>query len=301
MKKLFLILICLLAFVSGSYAQINDDTDNGQFTDNDEYTAGGYQRDRNFGRSDSIQSQHKEIPRGIKVWTIDERFGDLTPAVPDTLSYMFMNSIFTTGLHGEYNTLGNVGSPRINRIFADRLGRSEFAFLDPYDYFIVQPGQFHFTSTYSPITVVSYNTAGDRTDGEDHLKVLFAVNAGKRWGFGFKFDYIYGRGYYSSQSTSHFNYSMWASYLGERYQAHLLLSTNHQKVAENGGITNDAYISHPERFNETYSEEEIPTQFERNWNRNDNQHIFFNHRYSLGFNRKVPMTQEEIDAFAALV
>ena len=296
MKKLFLILICLLAFVSGSYAQINDDTDNGQFTDNDEYTAGGYQRDRNFGRSDSIQSQHKEIPRGIKVWTIDERFGDRTPAVPDTLSYMFMNSIFTTGLHGEYNTLGNVGSPRINRIFADRLGRSEFAFLDPYDYFIVQPGQFHFTSTYSPITVVSYNTAGDRTDGEDHLKVLFAVNAGKRWGFGFKFDYIYGRGYYSSQSTSHFNYSMWASYLGERYQAHLLLSTNHQKVAENGGITNDAYISHPERFNETYSEEEIPTQFERNWNRNDNQHIFFNHRYSLGFNRKVPMTQEEIDA-----
>ena len=28
---------------------------------------------KNFGRSDSIQSQHKEIPKGLKVWTIDER------------------------------------------------------------------------------------------------------------------------------------------------------------------------------------------------------------------------------------
>lgn len=129
---------------------------------------------------------------------------------------------------------------------------SEFAFLDPYDFFIVQPDKFHFTSTYSPITILSYNTAGDRTNGEDHLKAFFAVNAGKDGGTGFKFDYIYGRGYYTSQSTSHFNYSMWASYLGDRYQAHLLLSTNHQKVAENGGITNDAYISHPERFNESF-------------------------------------------------
>lgn len=294
MKRIFFLLINILLLASASYAQINDD----DFTDNGQFTADGYQDNRNFGRSDSIQSQNqnKEIPRGIKVWTVDRRFGDRTAAVPDTLSYMFMNSIFTTGLHGEYNTLGNVGSPRINRIFIDRNDPSDFSFIDPYDFFIVQPWKFHFTSTYSPITVINYNTAGDRTDGEDHFKALFAVNAGKRWGFGFKFDYIYGRGYYSNQSTSHFNYSMWASYLGERYQAHLLMSTNHQKVTENGGITNDAYVSHPERFNETYSEEELPTILERNWNRNDNQHVFFNHRYSLGFNRKVPMTQEEIDA-----
>ena len=48
---------------------------------------------KDFGRSDSIQSQHKEIPKGLKVWTIDERFGDRTFATPDTLSHMFMNTI----------------------------------------------------------------------------------------------------------------------------------------------------------------------------------------------------------------
>lgn len=111
-----------------------------------------------------------------------------------------------------------------------------------------------------------------------------------------KFDYIYGRGYYSNQNTSHFNYSLFGSYLGDRYQAHLLMSTNHQKVSENGGIANDDYILHPESFNESYTEEEIPTVLQQNWNRNDNQHIFFNHRYSLGFKRKVPMTKDEIEA-----
>ena len=292
MKRYFFLLAFLGLSVNAAVAQIEDGTSG----DGGTFASGDYRNNRKTGRSDSIQSQHKEIPRGMKVWTVDERFGDRRPAVPDTLSYMFMNTGLNTGLRGEYNALGNLGSPRQNRIFIDRRPQSEFFFLDLYDMFIVQPSDFQFTSTLSPITVLTYNTAGNRTNGEDHFKALFAVNAEKEWGFGFKFDYLYGRGYYSNQNTSHFNYTMWGSYLGERYQAHLLLSLNHQKVAENGGIANDAYITHPESFNDTYSEEEIPTILQKNWNRNDNQHVFFNHRYSLGFFRKVPMTEEEIKA-----
>lgn len=67
-------------------------------------------------------------------------------------------------------------------------------------------------------------------------------------------------------------------------------------MTENGGITDDDYIKHPEIFEETFSENEIPTVLEKNWNRNDNQHIFLSHRYSLGFKRKVKMTEEEIKA-----
>ena len=282
----------IVLVANAAMAQFDDNST----VDDGTFTADGVRQNKNAGRSDSIQSQHKEIPRGLKVWTIDERFGDRKPAVPDTLSYMFMNADLTYGMRGQYNTLGNLGSPRQNRIFIDRRGPSEFFFLDPYDMFIVQPNEFQFTSTLSPITILNYNTAGNRNNGEDRFRAIFAVNAGKEWGFGFKFDYLYGRGYYSNQSASHFDYSMWGSYLGERYQAHLLLSLNHQKVAENGGIANDAYITHPESFRENFSEEEIPTILKQNWNRNDNQHVFFNHRYSLGFFRKVPMTEEEIKA-----
>ena len=292
MKKLTILFPLFVLVANAAMAQ----TDGTTPYDDGTFTADGYRNNRNAGRSDSIQSEHKEIPRGLKVWTIDERFGDRKAAVPDTLSYMYMNADLTYGKRGEYNTLGNLGSPRQNRIFIDRRATSEFFFLDPYDMFIVQPQDFQFTSTLSPITILSYNSAGDRNNGEDRFKAIFAVNAGKEWGFGFKFDYLYGRGYYSNQSASHFNYSMWGSYLGERYQAHLLLSLNHQKVAENGGIANDAYITHPESFRENFSEDEIPTVLKQNWNRNDNQHVFFNHRYSLGFFRKVPMTEEEIKA-----
>ena len=288
MKKTLL----LLLFTGFAYALSAQDynvlTEDGRFTP--------AQQRQNKG-SDSIQSQHKEVPKGLKVWTVDELFGDRTLAIPDTVSHMYMNSIFTTGLRGEYNTLGNLGTPRLNRIFIERPElENEFIFIHPFSYFITPVSDFHFTNTYSPITNLSFNTCGNRTNGEDHFKALFAINAGKKFGAGFKFDYLYGRGYYQNQSTSLFNYSMFASYIGDQYQAHLLLSANHMKQAENGGITDDNYITHPESFNDSYTENEIPTVLERNWNRNDNQQIFFTHRYNIGFRRKVPMTEEEINA-----
>lgn len=246
--------------------------------------------------TDSLGSD-KEIPKGIRVWTVDERFGDTKAAVVDTLQHMYMNSTFTEGLRGEYNTLGNMGTARLNRIFIDRHNtQGNFIFTEPYDYIVNPVSDFHFTNTYSPITNITLNSCGDKVTGEDDFKAMFAVNANKRLGAGFRFDYKYGRGYYNAQSTSHFKYTMWASYLGARYQAHFLFSTNHEKMTENGGITNDDYIKHPEIYTESFATNEIPTVLEQNWNRLDNQHIFFTHRYNVGFSRKVKMTEEEIKA-----
>lgn len=246
--------------------------------------------------TDSLGSD-KEIPKGIRVWTVDERFGDTKAAVVDTLQHMYMNTTFTEGLRGEYNTLGNMGTARLNRIFIDRRNtQGNFIFTEPYDYIVNPVSDFHFTNNYSPITNITLNSCGDKVTGEDDFKAMFAVNANKRLGAGFRFDYKYGRGYYNAQSTSHFKYTMWASYLGDRYQAHFLFSTNHEKMTENGGITNDDYIKHPEIYTESFATNEIPTVLEQNWNRLDNQHIFFTHRYNVGFSRKVKMTEEEIKA-----
>lgn len=260
------------------------------------YTQANGRTGRNGLRGDSLGGGNKEIPIGLKVWTVDQRFGDVKAAEPDTLSYMYMNTIFTTGLRGEYNTLGNLGSPRINRIFIDRRPNKEFIFGDIYDFMLQPVSDFHFTNTLSPITNLSYNTAGNRTNGEDHFTARFATNAGKRLGVGFKIDYLYGRGYYQNLSTSHFGYTLYGSYIGDRYQAHFIFSGNHQKAAESGGITNDNYITHPESFADNFANSEIPTVLESNWNRNNNQHLFLTHRYSLGFHRREKMTEEEIKA-----
>lgn len=275
----------MLPFIGwAQYDNYNEMDDNGNF------------RQRSSRQNVDSLGTDKEIPKGLKVWTVDSKFGDIRKAEPDTLSHMYMNSIFTTGKYGEYNTLGNVGSPRISRIFIDRNEDGQFIFTHPYDFFVKPVDTFHFTNTLSPFTNLNYNTCGNRTNGEDHLTAKFGVNSGKRLGVGFNFDYIYGRGFYQNQSTSHFNYTMYGSYLGDRYQAHVLMSTNHQKVTENGGITNDYYITHPESFDDNFLSNEIPTVLEQNWNRNDNQHIFFTQRYNVGFNRKVKMTEEEIKA-----
>ena len=289
MMKNLLITILLACAATQVVAQIdyNEITEDGTITTASE---------RQKARKDSLGS-NKEIPRGMHVWTVDPLFGDHTPAEVDTLSHMYQNTTFTSGLRGEYNTTGNLGAPRLHRLFFERPeSMGDFIFADPYD-FIIQPVEsFLFTNTYSPITNVTLNSAGDRTKGEDDFHAMFATNAGKRLGVGFKFDYLYGRGYYANQSTAHFNYTMWGSYLGDRYQAHILFSTLHQKVTESGGITDDNYITHQEMFNESFTTDEIPTVLEQNWNRNDNQHIFFTHRYSLGFHRKVKMSEEEIKA-----
>ena len=255
------------------------------------------QRNQNFNKHNTDTTNHnKQIPKGLKVWTVDRKFGDVIPTTPDTLPHLYMNTTFNTGYYGEYNTTGSNYTARLSRIFIDRKETSPFMFTDPYSFFLKQPDEHHFTNTLSPLTYINYDNCGDKQNGEDRIHAKFAVNANKRVGVGFKLDYDYARGYFSYQSTSHFNGTLFASYLGDQYNMHFIFSANHQKATENGGIANDEYITHPEAFQDNYADNEIGTVLTENWNRNDHQHVFLSHRYNIGFYRKVPMTEEELKA-----
>lgn len=254
----------------------------------------------NPNKRDSLGS-NKEVPKGVWAWTVDRRFGDITPTPLDTMPHLYQNSIYATGLHGEYNTIGNNFAARQNRIFIDRKLPSQFLFVDAYSFVRKEPEDFLFLNTLSPYTNISYDNCGNKQNGEDHINAKFGVNANKRLGMGFDLDYYYGRGYYQNQNVSHFRASLYASYRGDRYQMHVLGTAYQHKANENGGITNDNYILHPEQETTQYNEDEIPTVLNSNWNRNKSQHLFLSHRYNIGFYRKVKMTDEEIEArkFAA--
>jgi len=287
-SRLFLLLLAVLAvrplMAQDIYNQIDE---MGNVT----------QRNQNFNKhNNDTTSKNKDIPKGLRVWTVDRKFGNVIPTEPDTLAHLFPNSTFNAGIYGHYNTIGNNYSARESRIFIDRKESSSFIFTDPYSFFMKDPEEFQFTNTLSPLTYLTYDNCGDKQHGEDRLDAKFAINVNKRLGIGFQMTYDYARGYFNSQSVSHFNGSLFASYLGDRYNMHFLFSTNHQKATENGGITDDEYIVHPEAFTDNYSEEEIPTVLSQNWNRNDNLHVFLSHRYNIGFYRQVPMTEEEIKA-----
>ena len=251
---------------------------------------------KNFNKHNNDTTRHKEIPKGIYAWTVDRRLGDIIPAEPDTLPHLFPNTTFNTGYYGEFNTTGSNYTARESRIFIDREEYDYFIFTQPYGFVSKQPDKWLFMNTLSPYTRILYDECGDKTNGEDHIDAKFGVNAGKRFNVGFDLDYAYARGYYSNQNISHFNASIFSSYLGDRYQMHFFFNTAHQKASENGGITDDNYVTHPESYQQSYSENEIPTVLSRNWNRNDHQHVFLTHRYNIGFYRMVKMTEEEIKA-----
>lgn len=239
-----------------------------------------------WAENDSIEKEN--VPIGVYVWNIEERFGSVSPAEPDTVSNGFQNDAFTEGRTGRYNSLGNLGSPRLSRIFYDRWesnAGSQFIFERPYDFFITQPGQFLFTNTKSPFTNLTYHECGNKTNGEDRIKAIFATNVNKRLGIGFKLDYLYGRGYYPHQSTSQFNGTLFGSYRGERYQMHAIYYANHLKTAENGGLESDIYITDPESLPTKYGTADMPTNLSKTWNRLNVNTLYFTQRYNVGIRR----------------
>ena len=288
-KKLSLLLLSLSVLIPVSAQDTFNQIDEmGNITRNNS--------NQNFNKHNNDTTRNKEIPKGLYTWTLDRKFGDRIFVEPDTVPHLFMNTTFNSGMYGEYNHTGSNYTPRLSRLFINRPESDIFIFTQPYGFVEKRPDKFLFMNTLSPYTNILYDNCGDKTDGEDHIDAKFAVNAGKQVNVGFDLDYAYARGYFSNQSVSHFNATVFGSYIGDRYNMHLFFNTSHQKAAENGGITNYNYITHPETFQDTYNENEIPTILEQNWNRNDHQHLFLTHRYNIGFYRKVKMTDAEIKA-----
>ena len=230
------------------------------------------------------------IPIGLHAWKIEERFGERIAVPVDTLQHGFQNSNDTGGPTGHYSFLGNLGAPRISHVFFERKDPTQFFFTDPYDFTVRKPGDIIYTNTKSPFTNLTYYKQGDGRYGEELFKAYFAVNVNKRMGFGFDIDYTYGRGKYQSQSTALFNGNLFAYYHGDKYDMHFSFINENLKVAENGGITDDRYVTDPlemaegERTYETYN---IPTNLMDIWNNNTGYHAFLTHRYNLGFYRDV--------------
>lgn len=237
---------------------------------------------------DSTKTSLK-VPMEIHQWHVNEFTGNVIPVNADTLQYHFQNWHLTEGYNGTYNYLGNSGSPRQSRIFFDRPSNTKYDFLQPYDHFYQRPGNFFFTDTKSPYTNISYHFSGNRLIGDDRFKAYFSTNAGKHFGAGFLFDYLFTRGRYDKQATSLINYSIFSFYRSDRYNYNLLASHYRLKQAENGGITDDRYITRPEEMNGTnsnFTTSDIPVFLDASWNWNGVYDVFFTHNYNFGFYRE---------------
>ena len=244
------------------------------------------------------------IPIGLFSWKIDNHLGNVTPVPVDTIQTGFQNSNDMGGPTGQFNYLGNLGSPRMSRIFFDRPDDSQFIFLDPYNFSFQRPQDVVFTNTLSPFTNLTYYKSLNNRNGEERFKSYFAINANKRLGFGFNIDYLYGRGMYSDQNTAFFNGNLFAYYRGDKYEMHFIFSNNNMKMAENGGIADDRYITDPLDMAEgkkQYASTDIPTNLNKVWNHNSGYHAFLTHRYNLGFYKKNNKAQNVNDSLPQMM
>ncbi|MBQ8336963.1 MAG: putative porin [Bacteroidaceae bacterium] len=282
-ERILAILLCLLpAIMFGQNAHDHAEGEN----------EGGFGNGEVFSPfrnnpKDSTKAELK-VPKYIRQWHVNEQSGEVIPVNADTLQFMFQNWQQTEGINGEYNFLGNMGTPRQTRIFFNRPTDTKFDFLQPYDYFYLRPGRFFFNDTKSPYTNLSYHSTGNRMNGDDRVRVYFSTNAGKKFGIGFLFDYLFARGRYDKQATSLVNISLFSYYKSDRYDYNLLASNYHMKQAENGGITDDRYITRPEDIsglNRNFTTTDIPVNLYYSWNRNMLYDVFFTHNYNMGFYR----------------
>jgi len=249
---------------------------------------------RGTNQNDSSKTEHETIPPKLYMWHLDENLGTVLKMPVDTANYNFQNTNLTEGMNGHYNYLGNLGSARLSRIFFEREANTSNFFLAPYSQFFVTPGNFKFTNSNVPYTNLSYYSGGGKQNGEERFKAYFSVNVNKHFAFGFNIDYLYGRGFYNNQNTAFFNGALFASYMADHYDASFIYSRNYLKMNENGGITDDRYITNPELMangGKVYETLNIPTYLDASTNRNSEYYLYFTHRYKLGFTRKVKVIE----------
>ena len=291
-----ILLTTILLFVVGltaTYAQYNpnDIDENGR----DRYgnQVDPAMRPQNL---DSANVEVQSLPPKLYQWRIKNQLGDRIFIPADTAYHHFQNTNLTEGITGHYNYLANMGSPRLSRIFFDRRDPEPTIFMEPFSSFFITPTEFNFTNSNVPYTNLTYYKAGNKVNGEDRFKSYFSVNANKKLAFGFNIDYLYGRGYYNNQSTGHFNAAVFGSYIGDRYQAQAIYSSNYLKANENGGIEDDRYITAPEEMangGREYESQNIPTVLNASTNRNHSMYVFLTQRYNLGFKRDIPQAEND--------
>ena len=237
---------------------------------------------------DSTNTELVSLAPKLYMWKLSELLGERTIMPADTANLNFQNSNLTYGMNGEYNYLGNLGSPRMSRIFFNRKDAAPTIFMQPFSSFYVAPDEVKFTNSNIPYTNLSYYNAGNKINGEEEFKSYFSLNVNKRLAFGFNIDYQYGRGYYQKQSVSNFNGGFFGSYIGEKYQLQAVMNSFNMKMNENGGITNDQYITRPENMaagKKEYESTTIPVNLDQAANRNNDIYFYLTHRYRLGFYR----------------
>lgn len=230
-------------------------------------------------------NQIDTIPR-LYVWRINETTGERYPAIRDSILYNFQQTTLVDGQSVATGYLGNVGSPYYSKLFFENEYEKSFYFWNPLSIYLRTPVKQLFYNTTVPYSNLYYQSGGSEDNKEERLKGEITSNFGKYINLGFNIDYIYSRGYYTSLANKDLSYNLYGSYIKDRYEMHAWGGNMSFLNSENGGLSNDLFVSNPnssELPSGTYTSSDFPVNMSLTWNRVRGRQIYFTNRYHLGY------------------
>ncbi|MDE7154189.1 MAG: putative porin [Muribaculaceae bacterium] len=219
-------------------------------------------------------------------WTVSQPTGAQVPAEIDTLMLNYYHHSIPSEVSDAYATTGNLGSEGYNLLFFNRPQQSDFFFRDALAAWMPSSQTEKFYNTRIPMTLLSYNFGGGRENAQDRLQTVFSGNINPRAQVGVIADYLYSKGSYNYQNTKDLTWGASGSYLGEKYEFQAYFFHYNMLNKENGGITDELYITDPAQLqggNSSIIPKTIPTRLTASHSRIVGEYFTMNHRYKLGF------------------
>lgn len=219
-------------------------------------------------------------------WQLIEPLGLHKESTIDTLSYNYQHQSVPSGISSAYATTGNLGAEGLNLLFFERQPMSEFFFRDALNAWIPNINRMKFYNTRIPMTLVSYNTGGGKENTQDRFQADFSGNINARAQVGAMVDYLYSKGSYNYQATKDLIWGVSGSYMGDRYELQAYYNHFNLLNKENGGITNDLYITDPAEVqggSTSVDTKTIPTNLSAAHTRYVGHELYINNRYKVGY------------------
>ncbi|MDE6668838.1 MAG: putative porin [Muribaculaceae bacterium] len=219
-------------------------------------------------------------------WTLTVPLGLHVDNTIDTLTYNYQQRNLPAMGSDAWATTGNLGAEGLNMLFFGRPKQETFFFDDALARWLPSLRTQRLFNVYQPNTVVQYNFGGGRQNKTDRLQADFAGNVNRRIGVGASMDYLYSKGCYENQATKDFSVGLNAYYLGDRYEFQGIFQQFNFLNKENGGITDDLYITDPAELQggvDKIEAKSIPTRLSTAHNRVNGANFFMTHAWKVGF------------------
>lgn len=227
----------------------------------------------------------KQAVEPSTAWTTMPPLGLHEPSTIDTLLYNYQRQSVPSSVSDAWCSTGNLGGEGINMIYMQRPAMSEFFFHDALQAWLPPTDTHKFYNTRIPMTLLSYNTGGGRDNEQNRLKGIFSGNVNSKLQIGAMLDYLYSKGSYANQAVNDLTWGFSGSYIGDRWELQTSYSHWNLLNKENGGITNDLYITDPAQLqggDDRIDCKTIPTRLSAAHTRLVGGQFYMNNRYKVG-------------------